>query len=255
MKHKTLLLVTIFVLAAFLTGCAAPALAQVDTPTPVPPSGDETTPRVNRTLNVNGSGKVYLTPDIAYITIGVHTEASSANDAVADNNTQAQKVISALTGMGVAEKDIQTTNFNIYPQQIYDDQGKPTGEMKYVVDNSVYVTVRNITTVGDVLDGVVQAGANNISGIQFDVADRTAALSDARAAAVKDAQRKAEELSSAAGLELGSIQTISEYTSGGPQPVYEMRAAAPMAADAASVPIQGGQMLLTVEVSLVYEIR
>ena len=249
MRTKTYLIVSFLVLAALLTGCAGAAFAQSETPAA---QGDEA--KVTRTVTVSGSGKVYLTPDIAYITIGVHTEGENAAEAVAENNAQAQKVIDALKAEGIAEKDIQTTNFSIYPQQEYDTEGKPTGKIKYIVDNSVFVTVRDITQVGDVLDATVKAGANSISGIQFDVADKTAALSEAREAAVADAKVKAEELAEAAGVTLGEVQTISEYTSGGPQPMYDMRAAAPMA-EAASVPVQAGQMLLTVEVNMVYEIR
>ncbi len=252
MRTKVYILTTILILAVLLSGCASVARAQSETPAAAP-AGDKQ--EVTRTLSVSGSGKVYLTPDIAYVTIGVHTENYSASEAVAANNTQAQQVISALKAQNIAEKDIQTTNFSIYPQQEYDQEGKPTGKIKYIVDNSVFVTVRDITKVGDVLDAAVKAGANTVSGIQFDVADKTQALSEARKSAVRDAQVKAEELSSAAGVTLGAVQTISEYTSGGPQPMYDMRAAAPMAAEAASVPIQAGQMLLTVEVNMVFEIR
>jgi len=252
MRTKIYILTTVLALAVLLSGCAGAAFAQSETPT-VAAEGEKQ--EVTRTLSVSGSGKVYLTPDIAYITIGVHTENNSAAEAVASYNQQAEQVIGSLKSQGIADKDIQTTNFSIYPQQEYDPNGKPTGTIQYIVDNSVYVTVRDITKVGDILDAAVKAGANSISGIQFDVQDKTQALSDARKSAVRDAQVKAEELSSAAGVTLGAVQTISEYTSGGPQPMYDMRAAAPMAAEAASVPIQAGQMLLTVEVSLVFEIR
>ena len=249
MRTKTTFVVTFLILAALLAGFAGAAFAQTEAPV-----AQSEEAKVTRTVTVSGSGKVYLTPDIAYITIGVHTEGENAAEAVAENNAQAQKVIDALKAEGIAEKDIQTTNFSIYPQQEYDTEGKPTGKIKYIVDNSVFVTVRDITQVGDVLDATVKAGANSISGIQFDVADKTAALSEAREAAVADAKVKAEELASAAGVTLGEVQTISEYTSGGPQPMYDMRAAAPMA-EAASVPVQAGQMLLTIEVSIVYEIK
>lgn len=249
MRTKTYLVVSLMILAALLAGYAGVAFAQTDAPAA---QGEET--KVTRTLTVTGSGKVYLTPDIAYITIGVHTEGENAAETVASNNAQAQKVIDALKAQGIDDKDIQTTNFSIYPQQEYDNEGKPTGKIKYIVDNSVFVTVRDIANVGDVLDATVSAGANSISGIQFDVADKTAALSEARKAAVNDARVKADELAEAAGVTVGAVQTISEYTSGGAQPMYDIRAAAPMA-EAASVPVQAGQMLLTVEVNIVYEIR
>jgi uncharacterized protein YggE len=230
-----------------LTGCAGAAFAQSETPAPAEP--------VNRTLTVNGSGKVYLTPDIAYITIGVHTEGASASEAVEANNAQAQTVIAALRGQGIAEADIQTNNFSIYPKQQFDDQGKPTGEVRYSVDNSVLVTIRNTTRVGGVLDAVVDAGANSINGIQFDVDNKTAALTSAREAAVADARAKAQELAEAAGVTLGEVQTISEFTSGGPVPMFDMRAGAEMAQAAASVPVQPGQMLVTLDVNVVFTIR
>jgi uncharacterized protein len=252
MRTKLYFLAVALLVASLLTGCASAAYAQSSTPSA--PAAGETPEPVNRTISVNGSGKAYLTPDIAYITIGVHTEGPVAAEAVAQNNANTQKVIAALKGAGIAEKDIQTTNFSISPQPVYDDQNKPTGKITYLVDNSVFVTVRDITKVGDVLDATVKAGANSISGIQFDVADKTAALSTARQAAVKDAQAKATELASAAGVTLGPVQTINEYSSPS-GPMYDMRAPAPMAAQAASVPIQPGQMLITVEVSVVYGIQ
>jgi hypothetical protein len=248
MRSKIYFLSGLLIFSTLLTSCAGGASAQTTTPAP---EGQ----KVTRTVSVTGSGKAILTPDIAYVTIGVHTENKNASEAVSANNSQTEKVIAAIKQQGVDEKDIQTTNFSIYPQQQYDPNGKPTGEITYIVDNSVYVTIRDLDKVGDVLDAAVQAGANSISGIQFDVADKTEALSEARQAAVNDARAKAEELATAAGVTLGDVQTISEGTGVYPVPMYDMRASAPMAAEAASVPISPGQMTLTVDVSMVYEIR
>ncbi len=249
MKKKTTLIVTVLAAASLLAGCAGAAFAQSATPSAEGDSSD--TPL--RTMTVSGSGKVYLTPDIAYVTIGVHTEGYDAKKAVSENNANTQEVISALKALGIDSKDMQTTNFSIYPQQEYDSEGKPTGEIKYVVDNSVFVTVRDLEMIGDVLNQAVQSGANSISGIQFDVADRTSAQSAARKSAVENAEVKANELAEAAGVQLGPVQSISEYTSSGPLPKYDMRAAAPMAES--SVPIEAGQMVLTIEVSIVYQIQ
>lgn len=246
MRTKSLLFTGLMLMAILLTACGGTALAQT-------PEA-ETTPPL-RTLTVTGIGKAYLVPDIAYISIGVHSENKNASEAVASNTSQSQAVAEALASFDIDPKDIQTTNFSIYPQKEYDSEGKPTGKILYIVDNSVYVTVRDLDQVGEVLDATVQAGANNISGIQFDVADKSAALSQARISAVNDAEAKAQELASAAGVTLGAVQTISEYTNSAPVPMYDMRAAAPMAAEAASVPIQAGQMLLTLDVNIVYEIK
>lgn len=252
MRNRTIILTGLLVLAAVLSACSGGvASAQGVTPTPgEPPAG-----QVTRTISVSGSGKAYLTPDIAYVTIGVHTEGKDATETVAGNTTQSQKLTDALTRFGIDAKDIQTTNFSIYPQQQYDNNGKPTGEITYIVDNSVYVTVRDITKVGELLDAAVTAGANSVNGIQFDVADKTQALSDARKAAVEDARRVADELAQAAGVELGAVQSISVNSGAVPVPIMYDRAAEMAAPAAASVPVNPGQLIVTVDVNLVYAIQ
>ena len=255
MFKKTFILTTILLISVLLVGCAGPAFAQAPTATvqTVAQANDQDAP-TTRILTVSGSGEAYLTPDIAYINIGVRTEGAEAATVVADNSDLSQKVADALKNLGVDEKDIQTTNFSIFPQQKYDQDGKPTGEITYVVENTVYVTVRDLGNVGDLLDAAVTAGANQIYGIQFDVADKTAAMSEARKAAVNNAQEIANELATAAGVTLGEIQSISMYSNRSPSPVYEGRGGA-MMAEAASVPVSPGQMILTVEVNIVYQIR
>jgi uncharacterized protein YggE len=248
MKKYIAVMTTLVIAAAVLAGCAGGAFAQAETPSAT--SND--TGNSDRTLSVSGSGKVYLTPDIAYVTIGVHTENADAKKAVSDNNAGAKKVIDSLKTLGIDAKDIQTTNFSIYPQQQYDNQGKPTGKITYIVDNSVFVTVRDLEKIGDVLDQSVEAGANSISGIQFDVADKTAAESQARSAAVDDAANKAQELANAAGVSLGPVMTINESISGGPLPKFEARAA--MVAES-PVPVEAGQMVLTINVNMIYQIQ
>ena len=126
-----------------------------------------------RTLSVSGNGQAYLAPDIAYIYVGVHTEKLTAAEAVAENTTQTQTVIQAIQDFGIDAKDIRTTNFSIWPMDKFDPQtGTPTGEKTYAVDNTVYVTVRDLDKLGDLLDTVVQAGANTVNSVQFDVAEQ-----------------------------------------------------------------------------------
>jgi hypothetical protein len=172
---------------------------------------------------------------------------------VANNNTQSQQVIDALRRFGIDAKDIQTTNFSIYPQQQYSPSGE-LQETRYAVDNTVFVTLRDLSKLGDVLDAVITAGANSINGIQFDVEDRTAALADARKAAVADARSQAAELADAAGVELGEIQSLSTYNVGYPGPMFDGRGGAAAEA-AASVPISPGQLIVSVDVTAVFEIR
>jgi uncharacterized protein YggE len=244
MRTKFFLLVSVILMAALISACGGVAYAQT-------PQPELTAPQ--RTITVTGSGKTSLTPDIAYISIGVHTENKDAAEAVAANNSQTQKVLEALKSFNIDPKDIQTTNFSIYPRQDYDQEGKPTG-ITFVVDNTVYVTLRDIEKIGDLLDTAVKAGANSISGIQFDVENKTEALSAAREAAVADAQAQAEELAQAAGVELGPVQSINSY-SNYPVPIEQPRAAVMMDSAAASVPISPGQMTVTVDVNMVFLIQ
>jgi uncharacterized protein YggE len=237
-------------LAVLVSACGPAVVAEAQgTQQPVQPVAQL------RTVSVSGSGKAYLDPDIVHIYIGVHTEAEDAGAAVADNNTQSQKVVDTLKNLKIDTKDIQTTNFSIYPQQQYDPQGKLTGT-RYAVDNTVYVTLRDLEQLSDALDAVIAAGANSINGIQFDVADRTKALSDARKAAVADARTQAAELAQAAGLELGDIQNINTANVGYPVPMFEGRGGAgAVAAEAASVPINPGQLVVSVDVTVVYKLK
>ena len=215
---------------------------------------NQAAPETVRTLNVNGLGEVYLTPDIAYIYIGVHTEGATASEAVDSNKGQTTDVINALKKAGVAEKDIRTTNFSIWPSQQYGPDGTVTGSI-YMVDNTVYITVRDLDGLGDLLDSAISAGANSVNSIQFDVADKTAATKEARAKAVEDAKTQAQELADTAGLALVEIQTINFYESS-PIAYFEGKGGGGGGAmEAAAVPIQPGQLAISVTVNVTYTIK
>ena len=238
MKTKSLIIFAVMTLALLLSACG-------------PTAGNTNV----RTLNVSGTGQANLAPDIAYIYVGVHTEHPTAAAAVTENNTQTQTVIQAIKDFGIDEKDIRTTNFSIYPQEKYDPQtGTPTGDKTYVVDNTVYVTVRKLDQLGGLLDTVVGAGANTVNSVQFDVADKAEALKQARADAVKDAEAQAKSLAEAAGLSLGEIQSIGFFDNS--QPIFDGKGGGgAVAADAASVPIQPGQLTFTVTVNISYALK
>jgi uncharacterized protein YggE len=219
-----------------------------------PTTINQEAPAPARTLNVNGLGQVNLTPDIAYIYIGVHTEGATASEAVDANKSQTNSLISSIKKSGVDEKDIRTTNFSIWPSQQYGPDGTISGTV-YMVDNTVYITVRELDGLGDLLDSAISAGANTINSIQFDVADKAQALKDARTKAVADAQAQAQELAEAAGVSLGEIQTINFYENSA-YPVDMGKGGGGVAYDAASaVPIQPGQLTVSVNVNLTYSIK
>ncbi len=206
-----------------------------------------------RTINVTGNAEVILSPNIAYISIGVHTEAPTAKDAVASSNTQTQAVIDAIKSQGVDAKDIQTTNFSVYQQTKTGPNGENL-ETYFSTDNTVYVTMHDLTKIGNILDASVAAGANNIYGITFDVQNKEAATQSGRDEAMADAQAQAEQLAKAAGATLGTVQSITYY-SNAPVPFVYEKAVAAGVGGGGSVPISSGQLTLTVSVNVIYELK
>ena len=206
-----------------------------------------------KTVNVTANGEVNVVPDVAYISIGVRSQSESVEDALSDNTKQAQAIASALKELGVAESDIQTAAFNVYPMQEYNQMGEITGT-SYVVDNTVSVTVRDLNNLGSLLDTVVRAGANNINNIVFDVSDKSAALSEARLLAIQSARSQAEELATAAEVELGDLVNLYVYQVGSPIAQYEKGMGGYVGAES-SVPVAAGQLTIRVEASLAYEIK
>ncbi|MCS6888514.1 SIMPL domain-containing protein [Chloroflexus sp.] len=199
---------------------------------------------------VIGSGEVKVEPDIATITIGVETKAPTTQEALAQNSAQAQAIIDRIRQLGVEAKDIQTTGISIYP--VYDEQGQNiTG---YTVSNMVNVTVRNIAQAGDLIDQVVQVGANRLYGVSFGVSDMEAVLAKAREAAVANARARAEQMARASGTSLGRVLFITENFGASPIPM-------PMAADAygsaarSAPPVQPGQQTYSATVQVTFELR
>jgi uncharacterized protein YggE len=244
MKRQSMLYVMVVGILglAILTGCAAPAAAQ----TPVPGS----TPR---TITVSGNGVAYGSPDIATAQVGVQTRGEDPGQAMEDNNTRMAALIAALKGLGIADNDIQTTNFSVYAQQDYNPQtGETLETITYVVDNTVNITVRDLARLGDVLSGAVDAGANNVHGISFSVDNPAALEQTAREQAVNDARARAQALADLAGVTLGDVHSISENLSGG-VPIYEARDM--VAQGGSAVPVQTGQIAVNLNVTITYLIN
>jgi uncharacterized protein len=216
-----------------------------------------TTAAQPRTLNVGGVGTISLPPDIAYIYIGVHTDDVDLANAVSKNNTQAQALVDALKNAGIDGKDIQTSNFSVYTNNnggIDKMTGQAVGNGTfYSVDNTVYVTMRDLSKMGKVLNTAVSSGANSINSISFDVADKAAAMAQARQKAMANASSLAAELAKTAGLKLGEIQNVT-YSDNSPIPYYGMGGGGAQAPNA-SVPIQPGLTQISATVSVTYTIK
>ncbi|NJN15827.1 MAG: SIMPL domain-containing protein [Oscillochloris sp.] len=202
-----------------------------------------------RQITVVGRGESRIAPDMATVQIGVETQAATTQEALAENNTQAQAIIDQLTALGIAERDIQTSGFNIYPN--YDNDGRQiTG---YSVSNTVSVIIRDLQQAGALLDQVVQAGANRVYGINFGVSDTSAVLAEARQEAIEDALARATQFAQASSANVGQVLVISENVGSGP--VVPMPAMMADRAESAAVPVQAGEQNFTVQVQVTYELR
>ncbi len=205
-------------------------------------------PEPQNQLRVIGSSTINKAPDIAKTQIGVQTIAKEVEPAIDENNRKTDAVVSALKQLGIAEKDIQTHSFNIYPQRDYQ---KPNEIIGFQVDNMLSVTFRDLTKIGKCLQSAINAGANNIYGINFTLADPESARSEARILAIQDARKKAESMATAAGIKLDKIVSVNEIYS-----VVSVDARTyDKASVEASVPIQPGELGVTVQVELVYIIK
>lgn len=203
---------------------------------------------VVRQVTVVGSGEVTAVPDVAEVWIGVETEAPTVQEALETNNAQVAAIIAQIQALGISETDIQTRSFRISPR--YDRENRQvTG---YVVCNILEVTIRNLEQAGALLDQVVQLGANRIYGINFRVENPEAVLDQARAAAMTDARRKAEQLAQLANAQLGEVLIITENIGTPPTPVVRD---APEAAPATgAVPIEPGEQTFTVQIQVTFEL-
>lgn len=213
-----------------------------------PNQADATTPRV---IVVSGTGRVNTAPDQATISIGVQITAPTLAEATQQASAAMTKVVDAIKAAGVDPKDIQTSTYSVNPITNY-KEGAPPEITGYQVMNVVNVTVKKIDSVGQVLDAGMKAGANYLGGVTFGVADTKAFETDARTAAVKDAQHKAETLAQAAGVKLGRVLAITEGATYTPSPMPQARM---MAADAmAPGPVESGSLEISVNVEMRFEI-
>jgi uncharacterized protein YggE len=207
------------------------------------------------TLSANGDATENAAPDIAIVTLGVLTQADTARAALDGNNAEMDKVIQSVRGEAIADKDIATNGFSIGPVYAQDPSPRPDGTMQppkivgYQVSNQVRVVIRELDKAGTVLDKAVTAGANQAASISFDIDDRKAIVDKAIAAAIADATRRAELMAEAAGVRLVRILNVNANEGGGPIMRYSEAAMS-----AKAVPIMGGELSVTANAQISWEI-
>ena len=239
MRKSTILVVLSVLLISLLTACAPGATSMDNKGT-------------TRSMNVSGTGQVSVVPDIASISLGVRTEAEDVTEALSGNTEQAKAIANVLQDFNVAEEDIQTSNFNVYPSERYDPMTGEVTSHYFVVENTVFVVVRDLSSLGDILSAVVDAGANNIYGISFDIEDREAAINQARELAIQNAKEKAQDMAEAAGVELGDLLSINVYGTTSPITYYDSKGST---YSASSVPTSAGTLTISIECNLTYELN
>ena len=205
-----------------------------------------------RSISTSGVGRVKAEPDIASIMIGVTKQGEDAGEASQQAAAAMESVVASLLDMGIAENDIQTTSLNLNPTYNWDQN--PPKIVGWEASNMVNITVRDIDSVGAVVDAATKAGATNMNGISFRVEDPSMAEAEARAAAVADAEAKATQLAAAAGVEIIGVLSISESGAQQPEPIYYARAEAAFDTAAASTPVLPGEVELSISVFMQYEI-
>ncbi len=225
-------------------GAASASTGAVQTPTEAPP----------RSITVVGNGKVTAQPDMAIVQVGVETRNESAEMAVSENTRRMNAVLDVLKSAGIAETDIQTTNFSLYADQQRGPNGELLRPIQYVASNMVRVTVRDLTKVGAILDAAVSAGANQVYGVSFGVTNPSRLQVQAEESAVEDARARAQALAARAGVQLGDVLSISETISG-PPPILYRQDVAMAAPSAAPVPVQPGELEFNAQVQIVYALR
>lgn len=238
--------VVILMAAVVMFGRAGAAPPGQSKPTVTPSSPPPSGAYIGGGISVVGRGSVLARPDTAYVSLGFQAENTSAKQAQAEAASKMNSVIEAVRAQGIAQADIQTSNYSIWrdPQRNV-----------FTASYELRVIIRQIDKSSGLLDAVVSAGANSVSGISFGIEDTSALEKQAREKAMSEAAANAAELARLAGVKLGSVVSISENAALPPMPYAVMgrEMGAPAAADA-SMPIEPGRNEITVNIQVTYAI-
>jgi len=210
--------------------------------------------RSERTITVDGQGKVTAVPDIALTTVGMTATAKKVDEAQAQNTAVMNKIIAELKKIGVDSKDIQTADYSINPQYVYVESKSPTID-SYEVSQSVTITIRDLNNASKVLEIAGQSGANRVSGLQFTIDDPETFRKEARQQALDKAFAKANELSRRLGVRLVSVISYNEYANS--NPLYKSYAMDSIGGPAEAVvpTVEPGSQDVVLNVSVTFEIR
>lgn len=205
------------------------------------------------TISIFGQGKVTGIPDIATIEVGLLTEKPDVKSAQKENTDKMNRLIANLKNLGVEDKDIQTSYYNIYPQ--YDWPNGKQVLRGYQVNQGVSIKIRNLSKIGDILTAAGEGGANQVSGLSFNIDDPEALRQEARVKALENAKEKADALARVAGVRLGKIVSFSEYSETPPVPYKAFAEGFGGGGEVPAPSIEKGSLDIVVNVTVSYEIK
>jgi len=205
-------------------------------------------------VSIAAHGEASQVPDVANLSVGVVTEAQDSKKAMRDNAEQMESLMAAIKKAGVAKKDIQTSGVSLSPRYHYQQNKKPK-IVGYNARNTVSIKVRKLDELGEVLDNLAAAGANQINGPSLEIGEPGPVKAEAREKALVDAQERAAIYAKALGMKVRRIVSISENGNGGmPRPMM-LRSDMASSKESASTPIAPGETTLSVNLELVFELE
>lgn len=222
----------------------------------LPALADDDVEAQKRTISVSGHGEVDIAPDLALVTIAVETTNERAETAVTENAERSDRVVQSIKQLIGASDRVSTTGFSLQPR--YEHR---QGEMEpritgYVASNSVRVESRRIDSVGKIVDAAIRVGANRVDQLDFTAENPEPARLDALELAGQRAKAQAERIAQSLGVRLGKVLSVA---AGGPVPVfakrYDMGRMAMAESAVAATPIEAGQVQVSADLSVVYEIE
>jgi uncharacterized protein YggE len=239
-KSSTIVPMVAVMMMLMLTSCASPS------------SSGQTAYGYMDTVTVTGVGEAFGEPDMATVQFGYSASNEDVGTALEQANVAIERISAALIQLGVAEVDIQTTNFSVWPEDQYEPMtGIPTGVKLYRVENTMRVVIREIDSVAEVIQTALDQGTNNVYGLTFGIDDTDAIAAQARSAAVADARVRAEQLVEEMGAQLGEARIASETY--GISAFPEMATYA-MGLGGGAPSISEGQLSVSVQVNMTFDL-
>ena len=244
-QGKLVLRLGVVLCALLVAGCGL--LSQARPAAESEPTGES--------ISVSGFGEATGVPDMATVQLGVEVEADTISAAIEQSNQTVERVRQAVLGRGIAATDLQSTNFNVWPEDQYDPlTGQTTGIRTYHVDSTLQVKVRDIGQISQIIQTGLDAGATNIWGLTYGIDDSAALEAEARTKALEDAADRAQQLANALGVSLGDPIAVSELV-GGLSPFFGLEGLARgMGGGGGGPPLSPGELTVQIQVDVMYAV-